>query len=186
MKPYCGPLPLGSGGSPPIGTGATCQHSWAATQSAYLSGPESSDPVDVDHHQVEFLIVHQQWFPIIVHNFTVHPCAVRWIQSKPHLLVPCPRHSVQLRVDNPQPFLRYGVHLTQCLYFETRTCLLGLDFLGSGVDLCVWAVSILRLPPPLRGLPWWRGGGGGSTNECMWCCTQACLYLCVGKRSTRV
>ena len=156
MAPPCGPLPLDSGGSPPIGTGATCLHSSAATQSAYLSGPESSGPVDLDHHRVEFLIVHQQWFPVMVHNFTVHPCAVRLIRSKPDLLVPCPGHSCQLRVDNPQPLLRYGVQLVQC--FETVSCLLGLDFLWGRVDLWVWAVSILRLPPLLPCLRWlsWR------------------------------
>ena len=30
-------------------------------------------PVDLDHHRVELLIAHQQWFPMVVHNLTVHP-----------------------------------------------------------------------------------------------------------------
>ena len=90
---------------------------------------------------------------MIVHNVAVHPCVVRLIQLKPDLLVPPPSHSVQLQVDNPQPLLRYGVQLVQCLYFETLSCLQGLDFLWSRVDLCVWAVSISRLPPPLSCLP---------------------------------
>ena len=35
-------------------------------------------PVDLDHHRVEFLVAHQQWVPMIVHNLTVHPGAV-WL-----------------------------------------------------------------------------------------------------------
>ena len=56
--------------------------------------PSLQGPIDVDHHQVEFLIVHPQWFSMVVHNFTVHPCAVRLIQSKPDLLITGSGHSV--------------------------------------------------------------------------------------------
>ena len=51
-------------------------------QSVSLQGP-----VDLDHHRVEFLVAHQQWFFMIVHIFTVHPCAVRLVQSKLDLLI---------------------------------------------------------------------------------------------------
>ena len=57
-------------------------------QSLSLQGP-----VDLDHHRVEFLIVHQQWLCMIVHNFTVHPCAVRLVRSKPGMLITGPGHS---------------------------------------------------------------------------------------------
>ena len=47
-------------------------------QSQSLQGP-----VDLDHHRVELLIAHEQWFPMIVHNLTVHPGAVWLVQSEP-------------------------------------------------------------------------------------------------------
>ena len=39
-------------------------------------------PVDLDHHRVELLIAHQQWFPMVVHNLTVHPGVMWLVQSK--------------------------------------------------------------------------------------------------------
>ena len=35
-------------------------------------------PVDLDHHRVELLIAHLQWFPMVVHNLTMHPGAM-WL-----------------------------------------------------------------------------------------------------------
>ena len=66
-------------------------------------------PVDLDHHRVEFLVAHQQWLSMIVHNFTVHPGIVWLVQSKPHLLMADLGHSGQLGIDCPQPVFRYGV-----------------------------------------------------------------------------
>ena len=63
-------------------------------QSLSLQGP-----VDLDHHRVELLIAHQQWFPMIVHNFTVHPGAVWLVQSEPDLLIAGPGHCGQLCFD---------------------------------------------------------------------------------------
>ena len=51
-------------------------------QSLSLQGP-----VDLDHHRVELLIAHQQWFPMIVHNLTMHPGDVWLVQSEPDLLI---------------------------------------------------------------------------------------------------
>ena len=73
-------------------------------QSLSLQGP-----VDLDHHRVEFLVVHQQWLSMFVHNFTVHPGAVRLVQSEPDLPITGPGHSGQLGIDSSQPFFRYGV-----------------------------------------------------------------------------
>ena len=42
-------------------------------------------PADLDHHRVELLIAHQQWFAMIVHNVTVHPGAMSLVQSEPDL-----------------------------------------------------------------------------------------------------
>ena len=48
-------------------------------------------PMDLDHHRVELLIAHQQWFPMVVHNLTVHPGVMWLVQSEPDLLVAGPR-----------------------------------------------------------------------------------------------
>ena len=71
--------------------------------------PGLQGPVDLDHHRVEFLVVHQQWLSMIVHNFTVHPGAVWLVQSEPDLLIAGPGHSGHLGIDCSQPFVRYGV-----------------------------------------------------------------------------
>ena len=76
-------------------------------QSLSLQGP-----VDLDHYRVEFLVAHQQWLSMIVHNFTVHPGAVWLVKSEPDLLIAGPGHSGQLGNDCPQPFVRNGVQLT--------------------------------------------------------------------------
>ena len=68
-------------------------------------------PVDLDHHRVKFLIAHQQWLSMIVHNFTMHPGAVWLVLSEPDLLIAGPGHSGQLGIDCPQPFVRNGVQL---------------------------------------------------------------------------
>ena len=60
-------------------------------QSLRLQGP-----IDLDHHRVELLIAHQQWFPMIVHNLTVHPGVVWLVQSEPDLLIAAPGHCGQL------------------------------------------------------------------------------------------
>ena len=67
-------------------------------QSPCLQGP-----VDLDHHRVEFLVAHQQWLSMIVHNFTMHPGAVWLVQSEPDLLIAGPGHSSQLGIDRSQP-----------------------------------------------------------------------------------
>ena len=48
--------------------------------------------VDVDHHRVEFLVAHQQWLSMIVHNFTVHRGAVWLVQPELDLLIAGPGH----------------------------------------------------------------------------------------------
>ena len=50
-------------------------------------------PIDLDHHRVELLIAHQQWFPMVVHNLAVHPCVVWLVPSEPDVLIagPSPR-----------------------------------------------------------------------------------------------
>ena len=73
-------------------------------QSLCLQGP-----VDLDHHRVEFLVAHQQWLSMIVHNFTVHPGVVWLVQSELDLLIAGPGHSGQLGIDCSQPFFGYGV-----------------------------------------------------------------------------
>ena len=75
-------------------------------QSLSLQGP-----VDLDHHRVEFLVAHQQWLSMFVHNFTVHPGAVWLVQSEPDLLIAGPGHCGQLGIDYRQPFVRNGVQL---------------------------------------------------------------------------
>ena len=42
-------------------------------------------PVDLDHHRVELLIAHQQWFPPVVHNLAVHPGVMWLVQSEPDI-----------------------------------------------------------------------------------------------------
>ena len=66
-------------------------------------------PVNLDHHRVEFLVVHQQWLSMIVHNFTVHLGVVWLVQSEPDLLIAGPGHRGQLGIDSSQPFVRYGI-----------------------------------------------------------------------------
>ena len=73
-------------------------------QSLSLQGPS-----DLDHHGVEFLVAHQQWLSMIVHNFTVHPGVVWLVRSKPDLLIAGAGHSGQLGIDTSQPFMCYGV-----------------------------------------------------------------------------
>ena len=73
-------------------------------QSLSLQGP-----VDLDHHRVELLIAHQQWFPMIVENLTVHLGAVWLVQSELDLLIAGPGHCGQLYFDCPQSFIRDGV-----------------------------------------------------------------------------
>ena len=69
--------------------------------------------VDLDHHRVELLIAHQQRFPMIVHNLTVHPRAVWLVQSELDLLMAGPGHCGQLCIDCPQSFVCNGVQLAQ-------------------------------------------------------------------------
>ena len=99
--------------------------------------------VDLDHHRVELLVAHQQWLPMIVHNLTVHPSVVWLVQSEPHVLIAGPGHRGQLGIGCPQPFVRNGVYLAQCLHLETLAFLLRLDLLRGWLDLCVWAMSLL-------------------------------------------
>ena len=73
-------------------------------QSLCLQGP-----VDVDHHRVELPIAHQQWFPMIVHNLTVHPGAVWLVQSEPDLPIAGPGHCGQPSFDCSQSFICNGV-----------------------------------------------------------------------------
>ena len=47
-------------------------------------------PVDLDHHRVELLIAHLQWFPMVVHNLTTHPGVMWLVQSDPDLLIAGP------------------------------------------------------------------------------------------------
>ena len=68
-------------------------------------------PIDLDHHRVKFLIAHQQCVSVIVHDFIVHPGAVRLVQSEPDLLIAGPGHRRQLGIDCLQPLVRYGVKL---------------------------------------------------------------------------
>ena len=65
--------------------------------------------VDLDHHRVELLIAHQQWFPMVVHNLAVHPGAVWLVQSEPDLLIAGPGHCGQLCFDCLQSLIRDGV-----------------------------------------------------------------------------
>ena len=118
-------------------------------QSLSLQGP-----VDLDHHRVELLIAHQQWFPMIVHNLTVHPGAVWLVQSEPDLLIAGPGHCGQLCFDCSQSFIRDGVLLAQCLHLETLGFLLRLDLLWGWLNVCVRAMPLLTwsllLPCPSR------------------------------------
>ena len=107
-------------------------------QSLRLQGP-----VDLDHHRVELLIAHQQWFPMVVHNLTVHPGVMWLVQSELDLLVAGPGHCGQLCFNCLQSFIRHGVQLTQCLHFETLAFLLRLDLLWGWLDVCVWAIPLL-------------------------------------------
>ena len=107
-------------------------------QSLNLQGP-----VDLDHHRVELLIAHQQWFPMIVHNLTVHPGAVWLVQSEPDLLIAGLGHCDQLCFDRPQSFIRNGVQLAQCLHLETLAFLLRLNLLWGRLDVCVGAMPLL-------------------------------------------
>ena len=100
-------------------------------------------PVVLDHHRVELLIAHQQWFPMVVHNLTVHPGVMWLIRSEPDLLITGPGHCGQLCFYCLQSFVRNGVHLTQFLHFETLAFLLRLDLLWGWLDVCVWAVPLL-------------------------------------------
>ena len=65
--------------------------------------------VDLDHHRVELLIAHQQWFPMVVHNLAVHPGVVWLVQSEPDLLIAGPGHCGQLCFNCLQSFIRNGV-----------------------------------------------------------------------------
>ena len=111
-------------------------------------------PVDLDHHRVELLIAHQQWFPMIVHNLTVHPGAVWLFRSEPDLLIAGPGHCGQLCFNCPQSFICNGVQLAQCLHLETLAFLLRLDLLWGWLDVCVRAMPLrtwsLFLPCPSR------------------------------------
>ena len=110
--------------------------------------------VDLDHHRVEFLVAHQQRLPMIVHNLTVHPSAVWLVQSEPDLPIAGLGHCGQLGIDCPQPFVRNGVQLAQCLHLETLAFLLRLDLLWGWLNLRVGATSLLTcsllLPCPSR------------------------------------
>ena len=75
-------------------------------QSLSLQGP-----VDVDHHRVEFLVAHQQWLSMIVHNFTVHRGVVWLVQLELDVLIASQVHRGQLGIKCPQPFVRNGVQL---------------------------------------------------------------------------
>ena len=99
--------------------------------------------VDLDHHRVEFLVAHQQWLPMIVHNLTVHPDAVWLVQSEPDLLIAGPGHCGQLGIDCHEPFVRNGVQLAQCLHLETLAFLLRLNLFWGWLNLCVGAMSLL-------------------------------------------
>ena len=116
--------------------------------------PSLQGPVDLDHHRVELLIAHQQWFPVIVHNLTVHPGAVWLVQSEPDLLIAGPGHCGQLCFDCPRSFIRSGVQLAQCLHLETLAFLPRLDFLWGWLDVCARAMPLLTwsllLPCPSR------------------------------------
>ena len=107
-------------------------------------------PVDLDHHRVELLIAHQQWFPMVVHNLTVHPGVMWLVQSEPDLLVAGPGHCGQLCFNCLQSFVRNGVQLTQCLHLETLAFLLRLDLLWGWLDVCVWAIPLLMWSLLLR------------------------------------
>ena len=116
-------------------------------------------PVDLDHHRVELLIAHLQWFPMVVHNLTVHPGAMWLVQSEPDLLIAGPGHCGQFCFNCLQSFVRNGVQLTQCLHLETLAFLLRLDLLWGWLDVCVWAIpllvrSLLLLCPPRRYNAW--------------------------------
>ena len=110
--------------------------------------------VDLDHHRVEFLVGHQQWLPMFVHNLTVHPGAVWLVQSELDLMIAGPGHCGQLGIDCPQPFVRNGVRLAQCLHLETMAFFLRLDLLWGWLNLYVGAMSLLTwsllLPCPSR------------------------------------
>ena len=92
-------------------------------------------PVDLDHHRVELLIAHRQWFPMVVHNLTVHPGAMWLVQSEPDLLTAGPGHCGQFGFNCLQSFVRNGVQLTQCLHLETLAFLLRLDLLWGWLDV---------------------------------------------------
>ena len=91
---------------------------------------------------------------------TSHDCpqfhSASWwlVQSEPDLLIAGPGDSGQLGIDCPQPFIRNGVRLTECLHLETPAFLLWLDLLWGWLNLCVGAMSLLTcsllLPWPSR------------------------------------
>ena len=116
-------------------------------------------PVDLDHHRVELLIAHLQWFPMVVHNLTTHPGVMWLVQSDPDLLIAGPGHFGQFCFNCLQSFVRNGVQLTQCLHLETLAFLLRLDLLWGWLDVCVRAIpllvtSLLLLRPPRRHDAW--------------------------------
>ena len=100
-------------------------------------------PVGLEHHRVELLIAHQQWFPTVVHNLAVHPGVVWLVQSEPDLLIAGPGHCGQLCFNCLQSFIRNGVWLAQCLHPETLAFLLRLDLLWGWLNACVWAMLLL-------------------------------------------
>ena len=65
--------------------------------------------VDLDHHRVELLVAHQQWFPVVVHNLAVHLGAMWLVHSEPDLLIAGPGHCGQLCFNCSQSFIRDGV-----------------------------------------------------------------------------
>ena len=83
-------------------------------QSLRLQGP-----VDLDHHRVELLIAHQQWFPMIVHDLAVHPGVMWLVQSEPE----------------PRDFL--GVYLFSVSFCPCLPGPLGLDKLPPTSPPCL-------------------------------------------------
>ena len=115
--------------------------------------------VDLDHHRVELLIAHLQWFPMVVHNLATHPGVMWLVQSDPDLLIAGPGHFGQFCFNCLQSFVRNGVQLTKCLHLETLAFLLRLDLLWGWLDVCVRAIpllvsSLFLLRPPRRHDAW--------------------------------
>ena len=94
-------------------------------QSLSLQGP-----ADLDHHRVEFLVAHQQWLSMIVHNCTVHPGAVWLVQSEPNLRAQAIVVSSALTALNPS-FAMASSWLSACTLKRWRWCW-GLTFFGAG------------------------------------------------------